>query len=79
MPLVRRVWLQRLEQSLDVAVDVADDQDGQIVRSYCALLAPNPPLVARCSTPLEPDTPNSGSVMPGSYWLGRIWLRPIGA
>jgi hypothetical protein len=40
LPLVRRVWLQRLEQPLDVTVDVADDQDGQIVRSRPSLLHP---------------------------------------
>ena len=38
MPLVRRVRLQRLEQPLDVAVDVSDDQDGEIVRGGPSLL-----------------------------------------
>jgi len=47
VPLVGREWLQRLEQPLDIAVDVANDQDRQIVRGYSALLAPDPPSISR--------------------------------
>jgi hypothetical protein len=31
-PLVRWIRLQRLEESLEIAVDVPDDQNGQVVR-----------------------------------------------
>jgi hypothetical protein len=34
VPLIRRIRLERFEQPLDVAVDVSDDQDGQIVSQW---------------------------------------------
>ena len=70
-----------MEQPLYVAVDVADDQDRQIVRSEPSLLrtfGAKPALSCPLFHPFGARHAESG-VMPRSYWLGRIWLRPIGA
>jgi len=82
VPLIGRIGLQRLEQTLDVAVDVPDDQDGQIVRRQPSRLPPfgaKPAAGLTLSRPFGATRGESGPVMLRSYWLGRIWLRRIGA
>jgi hypothetical protein len=76
-PLVRRIRVERLEKALEVAMDVADDQDGQVVRGRpssdsadSAPLDPNAPFDRGSTAPLDPKARNGRlPAMPRSYWV----------